>query len=361
MPFSIFPVVASFFSKISVRVRNVSVDSHPLRRKSKPPKNAYSPSSACSYKDIQWQAGQSTSFADLPPELVIQIFKELDSFFTAWVLCKTSRQIESIFTLNSNTILHDVAFRSSQARELASAQELVTMRHFSLSTQPATAQNRSQRMSSNVSAALRALSHYEASVFSHYEHEGPANLSRRQLTPAEKSAFLKAYYRALTLVTLGQPKIPFESLARLNMLEYMQMREATMLLTPVREWKGSIDLGINFPHIWSPENGSQNGFKSPFALVTLPIGGTFTPTVNWEETLLSLSYIEEILLQNPACHCFHCGEPKPFYYFTVFDGYQKEAKQVQGVKLGELIRNMNNHRRIFSDVVDFADEMYNTK
>lgn len=290
----------------------------------------------------------------------MQIFKETDNFFSVWALCKTSRQIESIFTLNSHTILHDVAFRCPQARDLASAQELATLHQQSLSTHPEIAQNRSERMLSSASAALGALSHYEALVFKHSEQEGHANLSRRQLTPAEQIAFLRAYYRALALATLGQPKVPFESLARLDMLEYMQMREVTMLLTPMRKWQDSIDLGINFPTVWSPDNASKEGFKLPFAPVRLPIGGTTIPTVNWEETLLSLSYIEGILLQDPSCRDFHCGEPKAFYYFTVFDGYQKEAKRVRGVSLGELIRKMYNHRRIFSDVIDFGDGMYDT-
>ena len=291
---------------------------------------------------------------------MIQIFKKTDNFFSAWALCKTSRQIESIFILNSHTILHDIASRCPQAQDLASAQELVTLRQQSLSTHPATAQNRSERMLSSASATLGAVSHYEASVINHSEQEGCVNLSRRQLTLAEKIAFLRAYYRALALVTLGQSRIPFESLARLDMLEYIQMREVTMLSTPVQKWQDEIDLGINFPHLWSPENESKDGFKLPFAPVTLPMGGTAIPTVNWEETLLSLSYIEKIVLQNPACRDFHCGEPKAFYYFTVFDGYQKEAKPVRGVKLGELIRKVENHRRIFSDVVDFGDGMYIT-
>lgn len=48
-------------------------------------------------------------------------------------------------------------------------------------------------------------------------------------------AFVRAYYHALLkiLASLGQPKIPVNPLWQLNMLEYMQMREVTRLLTPV--------------------------------------------------------------------------------------------------------------------------------
>lgn len=303
---------------------------------------------------------QATSFSDLPPELVIQIFKALDSFPAAWSLCKTSRQLDSIFTLNTKSILHNIAFRCPQAQQLASAQELATLRQQPHSTDEAMAPTRSQRIRSNASAALGALGHYEVSVFNHSEQEGHEHLSRRHLTAAEQVAFLRAYYRALALATLGKPKIPFESLARLSMLEYLQMREATMLLTPVRKWQDTIDLGINFPHVWTPQNEFKSGFKSPFAPVTLPIAGTSIPTVNWEETLLSLSYIEGNLLKIPACRAFHCGEPKPFYYFTTFDGYQKEANSATGLELGELVCGMYNHRRILSDVVDFGDGVYNT-
>lgn len=164
----------------------------------------------------------------------------------------------------------------------------------------------------------------------------------------------------MALVTLGQPRIPLESLERLDMLEYLQMREVTMLLTPVRKWQNEIELGIKFPHVSSRQNGCKNGFTSPFAPVSFPIDETLVPVVNWEETLLSLSCIEGCLLQHSACYSFHRGGPKPFFYFTLFDGYQKEASPTRGPKLGELICDMFNQHRILSDVVEFADGPHDT-
>ena len=114
-------------------------------------------------------------------------------------------------------------------------------------------------MLSDASAALRALNHYEAPVFNHSEQEDHKQLSCHQLTLAERTAFVYAYYCTL----LGQPKIPFESLAYLDMLEYLQMTEATMLLTPWRKRQGRVDLGINFPHIRSPQNEFQKPSSSP--------------------------------------------------------------------------------------------------
>ncbi|KAF6235739.1 hypothetical protein HO173_005934 [Letharia columbiana] len=51
--------------------------------------------------------------------------------------------------------------------------------------------------------------------------------------------------------------------------------------------------------------------------------------VNWEVILLSLRCIEESLLRNPFCSSLHSGEPKPFYHFTFFAGYQKEANSAR--------------------------------
>lgn len=310
-----------------------------------------------SYKDIEGQARQSP-FPDLPPELVIQIFRRIDSFSTAWALGKTSRQLEHIFILNSDAILRDVAFRSSQAQQLASAQELATLRQQSLSPHPLAAQNRTHRMLSAASSALRALSYYETCISNHFAQNDHEHLPRYKLTLAELIAFLRAYYCAMALVTLGQPQIPFKSLARLDMLEYLQMREVSMLLTPSRMWQDEIDLGIKFPEIYSRQSGCKDGFTSPFAPVTFPIDETLIPAVNWEETLLSLSCIEGCLLQNEACHDFHPGEPKPFWYFMLFDGYQKEASTTRRPKLGGLIRGMCGHHRTLSDCVDFADGPY---
>ena len=56
---------------------------------------------------------------------------------------------------------------------------------------------------------------------------------------------------------------------------------------------------------------------------------------------------------------FAAGRPKPFYYFTVFDGHRKEASSARGAKLGELVRDTYNYRGVFRDVVDFADGLWN--
>ena len=87
----------------------------------------------------------------------------------------------------------------------------------------------------------------------------------------------------------------------------------------------------------------------------LPIGELHIPTIDWEEKLQNLSYVEESLLRSPAYRDFHCGEPKSVYYLRVFDGRQKEGSLARGPKLGELVRNTYIYRGVFRDVVDFAD------
>ena len=131
-----------------------------------------------------------------------------------------------------------------------------------------------------------------------------------------------------------------------------------MLLTPVKKWQDEIDLGIKFPDVYSQQHGCKDGFTSPFAPITIPIDETLISAVNWEETLLSLSCIEGCLLQNPACYDYHPGEPKPFWYFTLFGGYQKEASPTRGPRLGGLILDMCGHHRTLSDCVDFGDGPY---
>lgn len=102
----------------------------------------------------------------------------------------------------------------------------------------------------DASAALRAPNHHEASLFNHSEQEGHKHLSRHQLTLAERIAFSRSYYRALALVTFGRLKIPFESLACLDMLEYLQMREANHAVDPgYGTDRARLTSGINFLHV----------------------------------------------------------------------------------------------------------------
>lgn len=211
------------------------------------------------------------------------VYSEIDGFSSVWRLCKTSRQLDRIFADNPGPILRLVALRCLEALKLAIAEELGADHRQTPSAHPATHQNRAHRMQLSASAAVRAISHYEASVFHHTEQEGQEHLSRNQLTATEKMAFVRAYYHALLkiLASLGQPKIPVNPLWQLNMPEYTQIREVTMLLTPVRKWKDSINLGIRFPHICSPDNECKKGSNSPFASVSLPlpIDGPHIPLV----------------------------------------------------------------------------------
>lgn len=71
--------------------------------------------------------------------------------------------------------------------------------------------------------------------FNHSVQEGHEHLSRRQLTPLDQNACLRAYHRALALVTLRQVKVPFESLARLGVLEYLTDEESRYAADPDAE------------------------------------------------------------------------------------------------------------------------------
>lgn len=65
--------------------------------------------------------------------------------------------------------------------------------------------------------------------------EGHEHLSRRQLTPLDQIACLRAYYRALALVTLRQVKFPSKSLARLDVLDYLTDEESRYAADPDAE------------------------------------------------------------------------------------------------------------------------------
>ena len=214
---------------------------------SEPSTNTYPSSSTPHIETTSGKQGNPNHLQTCLQSLSSQFSWKLITFRQSGTLCRTSCQVDSIFTLNSDAILRDVTLRSPEAQQLASNQEVATSHPHSLSTHPAIAHNRNGRMLSSASAALRVLGHYEASVFKHSGQESHEHLSCRRLTPAEQTTSL--------------------------------------------------------------------------------------PTAYGEETLPNPTCVEEELLPNPSCHAFHCREPKPFYHFTLVDGYPKEASPGRRPKL----------------------------
>lgn len=261
----------------------------------------------------------STKLVSLPTELVIEIFKAVDSFDTAATLSKTSRRLRGIWKLHADAILPSVVECFPQARELAHAQEEARA-PLRVSPPPNWSSETTQRISSNATLISLILPDYEFRVLSASAQRGASRASvlrgarRAGLSPKERADFIRASYRAMTLAAAGRPAVAHSLLARLDMLAYMQMKETTEHL-----------------YAW---------FKNASEVVRLNHIDAAPALLN-ASTILS--EFQSDLLQVLINHGdFNHGDffhwrPLPFGYFIVADGYQKKAGPARGARLADLL------------------------
>ena len=245
----------------------------------------------------------------LPPELILDIFEATDSFATALTLSKTCQRIHGIWKANVDAILPFVVESFPQALEFAHAQEELCSR-LQRPLSPRNHITMTQRISMNANLASRILQHYEARVI----HASPKRgITRGPLTSNERADFLRALYRAITLAAWGKRGISHSSLEPLDMLEYMQLREA-----------------MDFVNSWFNKRSDSN--------ICITVLQPRDLAAAMSRTSLDLTLFHLDLMRLNFDHGdFQCWSKVPFDYFTVADGYQAKAGSERGALLADLL------------------------
>ncbi len=265
---------------------------------------------SCMQRDSNALMAHSTMLPYLPPEVIIGIFEAIDSFPTALALSTTCHPIHNVWIAHANTILPSVVECCPQAQDLAHAQREARTSAPLVST-PKMHVTIAARIPMNANFASHILRHYEIRVVRAAKKRG---ITREELTLKERADFLRAAYRAMIL-TCSNAYSPARSfLESLDMLEYMQMKEA-------------MDFLCYWFHKAPVCEIVRDDFFKP---------GESALAVSWTQMDLLLFHLH--LMHIPGHHeDFQEHESKPFGYFTVADGYQAKAGSTRGERLADLL------------------------
>lgn len=171
----------------------------------------------------------STSLSDLPTELIVQIFRSVDGFSTATALGSVSHQLLSIWKYFlpsiSKTLLSRAIDCFDQAKDLVEAQSRV-------------AENKKPSDPTEVAIGRAKLFFANATTarFAYYSYKHWAFCRRlldsHKITTAERTSFFKAWYRAITIATIGNDFQPllYKVLTSMDLLQFLQMIEVTSWL-----------------------------------------------------------------------------------------------------------------------------------
>lgn len=262
----------------------------------------------------------TATLISLPPELIIKIFRTTDSFSTALTLSNSCRRLQSIWKINLDAILSSFVECIPQARELAHVQEKAAYESAYIQAEAGTQPRISpfphkhitiaQRIWQNADLALRVLKRFEVRAGRAPSLGRATGLT---LTPTERADFLRGLYRAMALsVTIAAYRrgIPQSFLAPLDMLSYLQMKEAMDVL----------NLHLNEGQI-SCDDTTRS----------------LTTAMAVSSAALDLTLFHVDLMQLPVNRAdFGCWIRVPFGHFTLADGYQAKAGSTRGTRLSEL-------------------------
>ena len=158
----------------------------------------------------------STSFSDLPTELIVQIFYSVDGFSTAATLSSVSHRLlfiwKRISTSLCTILLSRVIDCFDQAGILVEAQWRYAQGQNSFDANDA-AIERTKLFFANEEIAFIALRRYEYTLFDEEILDG------RDMTAAKRTSFVKAWYRAIAMVTLGSDfePLPYQILLSIDL------------------------------------------------------------------------------------------------------------------------------------------------
>ncbi|KAF6225926.1 hypothetical protein HO173_012698 [Letharia columbiana] len=171
-------------------------------------------------------AAPKSSFSDLPAEIIIQVFKSVDDFSTAAALSNVSRNLFTIWKQDLPSICRAVLPRTvdcfDEAQDLMEAQSHSAQNQQSSDAIQATI-GRAELFFSNAAIAWLASSRYERSVIDHAK----GKFDDRGMTTAERTYFVKAWYRLMTIITLVKDfePLPYGRLVSMDFLGFSQMMD----------------------------------------------------------------------------------------------------------------------------------------
>ena len=273
----------------------------------------------------------TTTLLDLPPELIIKIFKATKSLATPLALGKARLRLHSIWKLNADVILPSVVECYLQAQKLARTQEKLAQefpqteqntpthprRTFMSRAKPLTFASPPKPLSTSQRITLNAtLASHTLEAFCTIDPPADTtSVPRTALTTIERTTFLHAFYRAITFLSFNAKGIPRSYLSSLTYLAYWQIFEVLWVLHRVDELSSSPTKLVLFEHSLEIRSAASSGY-------------------------CDLGYFHMSLPNDPGALSVY---GKPFGYFFVEDGYRaKEGGNVkEGPRFAEMMKNMS--------------------
>lgn len=181
----------------------------------------------------------SKNLTDLAPELIIQILKSSDDFADLTSLGSASRKLFIIWKTNDNAICETVLARSVPCYKQIQEQ-LQVLLDVQATRGPAeseeysgfgfrSASDRAKRIVREADTAAKALVYFEDSICKLWVAiKFP--VERALLTSAERTDFVRAYHRAVTLVTIRDNRLPYPLFTTWSNLDLKQVGDVMVWL-----------------------------------------------------------------------------------------------------------------------------------
>lgn len=299
---------------------------------------------------------------NVAPELLIQIFKSLNSFADVTSLSSTCRKMSVVWKRNARVICDAILTRTipcfTQAQDFINAQEKAEsdkqpdFSHVSPFERARWRQEsvrekaegdkqpgfghwspveRAQRMIKWADTTAKACSYFEDEAFGLWAlSECPAE--RKKLTLAERTDFARAYYRATTYATLGKDFISDELMSSWDMIELGQLRDVIRFVLCHCNRDLKQELGVSFADCSS----------KPW-----PVG--LTSHISWMYLDGFTTLLETVLYRHTSKA--EQDTKTDFKHFpSILRGrYPEEYKPNRGARLADVYKSMTRkERRLFS-------------
>ncbi len=181
------------------------------------------------------------SLSDLPPELILHVFKSFDDFSHAAALSQTSRHLYTMWRYNLTSIcdaIHPKVIECyDQAHQFddAKPESFVGASHSSVEGKATTAVSRAERLFANERYAYAIMKLFRMQVsFIHRTRQRGLNgcecfdlLTAFEDKPRTRTNFLKGHYRALSIMYLvGKNRAKmYHVLTSMSLLDFFRMLE----------------------------------------------------------------------------------------------------------------------------------------
>ncbi len=281
----------------------------------------------------------SKILTDLAPELLIQILKSSHCFADVTSLASTSRKMFIVWKMNHEVICEAILALTvpcyTQALELINAQEIAEGDEHSVFGYQS-AIDRAQWILKEADTAFDALVYFKDHVFCTIVDRAPPH-EQATLTRAEEYNFVQAYYRANTLVTLGEKSLPTRLLSTWNMLDLGQVKDVMVWFCHCCSVTQQRDLGM-----WSDRN----------CLEQVPIG--ITRAQDWATAFTSIVGLIEDL--NQVTLKAESDRPLVAFPYLLRDYYHHAYESSGSAKLGDLLTLVRQKGILYNEVYRLSEE-----